>query len=418
MTIANSVNKSVVIGKQSAAGTIAATDLATAQTLRFLKCNQGEEIENYKSNEMRPDKQVGDVNLGPKDCNGSLSGELSPDTYSEFMSSLLRKAWAAAGTISGLTDVVAASTTGAAGTFTTTAGKFISTGKFKVGDVVRWTGFAGESATNNNSHNMLITALTETVMTVLCLDGEAVVADDAGDTVACAIVGKKTWVPQASHTEDWWTVEHRYGDLDVSEVFIDCKPSSASIKAQATGIPTIDINLLGLDVEMKSAGDSPYFTAALAITTTEQCQMGNAVILINGTVQTLATSLSIDITGNNKTLPAVISSNVKPGISDGRVEVTGTVTVYFESATIRDLFRAGTEVAIYAVFPVDDSATSDFIAFSMPRCKLTGAAKDGDQEIIQTIPFQAILDSTGDDGTTCTADTLATTISIQDSDVA
>ena len=198
MTIANSVNKKVVIGVQSAQGTICAVGLATAQTLRFLKFNQGEEFENYKAAEMRPDKQVGDVNLGPKDCNGSLSGELSPATYKYPLASLLRKAWAAVGSVSGLSDVVAVSTSGAAGTFTTTAGKFISVGKFKVGDVVRWTGFAGGSAVNNNNHNMLITALTETVMTVLCLDGEAVVADNAGDTVACAIVGKKCWIPATS----------------------------------------------------------------------------------------------------------------------------------------------------------------------------------------------------------------------------
>ena len=416
MTIANSVNKKVVIGKQSAQGTIAATDLATAQTLRFLKFNQGEEIENYKSAEMRPDKQVGDVNLGPKDCNGSLSGELSPATYKDFLASLLRKAWATAGTIGPISDVTAATTSGATGTFTTAAGKFIETGKFKVGDIVRWTGFAGGSATNNNNHNMMITALTETVMTVLCLDGEAVVNDASGDSVSCAIVGKKCWVPATSHTEDWWTVEQNYADLDLSEVFIDCKPSQASIKAQASGIPTIDINVLGLDVEMKSGASAPYFTAALGITTTEQCQMGNAVILVNGTVQTLATSISFEIKGNNKTLPAVISSQVKPGISDGVVEVTGTVTMYFESATIRDLFRAGTEVAIYAAFPISNSPTADFIAFSLPACKLTGATKDGDQEIVQTIPFQAKFNSAGDNGSTCTVNTLATTISVQDTD--
>jgi len=415
MTIANAVNKVVVIGKQTVQGTAAAGNLATAQTLRFLRFNQGEEFENYKSNEMRPDKQVGDVNLGPKDCNGSLSGELSPQTYKDFLASLLRKDWAAGASSGSLTDVVAATTTGAAGTFTTTAGDFINL-KFKVGDVVRWTGWT-TTGVNNNNHNMLITALTTKIMTVLCLDGQPVVNKAAGDSVTCAVVGKKCWIPATGHTEDWWTIEHCYSDLDISELFIDCKPSRASIKAQATGIPTIDIDILGLDMQPKTSADSPYFTAALGITTTEQCQMGNAVILVDGVVQTLANSISIDIVGNNKTMAPVIASQVKPGISDGRVEVTGTVTIYFESATIRDLFRAGTDVSIYAVFPVSNSPTADFIAISLPACVLTGATKEGDEEIIQTIPFQAKFNSAGDDGSTCTVSTLATTISIQDSAV-
>jgi hypothetical protein len=71
-------------------------------------------------------------------------------------------------------------------------------------------------------------------------------------------------------------------------------------------------------------------------------------------------------------------------------------------------------VSIYAVFPISDAADADFIAFQIPRAKLTGSSKDGDKEIIQTIPFQAIFNTAG---TAVTVNTLNTTMSIQDSEV-
>lgn len=418
MTIANAVNKKIIIGVQSAKGTVCAADLATAQTLRFMKFPQGQTNETYSSNEMRPDRQVGDVNLGPQEMPGSCNGELSPKTYKDFMAAVLRKPWTSGATSGALTSVEAATTSGAAGTFTRddVGGSFLTDG-FKVGDVVRWAGWSGGTATANDSHNMLITALTATIMTVLCLDGNPVVNDAAGDSVTCTVVGKKLWTPASGHTEDWLTIEHNYSDVDLSEVYYDCKIASMAIKAPASGIPTIDFNILGLQVNDLLAAASPYFSAALAITTTEAVLSGKAIVFFNGTQQVLATGIDVEVKGNNAVMAPVLGTNVKPGISDKRLEVTGNISVYFESATIRDLFKAGTEVAIYAVFPVSTAANADFIALSIPRAKLTGASKDGDAEIIQSIPFQAIFNSSGDDGVTCTKNSLATTMSIQDSSI-
>jgi hypothetical protein len=412
MTIANTVNKKVIIGVQSAKGTVCAADLATAQTLRFMKFPQGQTNETYSSNEMRPDQQVGDVNLGPQEMPGSCNGELSPKTYKDFMAAVLRKAWTAGVSmnVAATANVAAATTSGAAGTFTRddVGGSFITDG-FKVGDVVRWTGWDPGAA--NNAHNMLITALSATVMTVLALDGVPIVNEAKGGTVACSVVGKKCWTPTTGHTEDWMTIEHYFSDVDLSEVYYDCKVSSMAIKAPATGIPTIDFNILGLQVNDLLAGASPYFSAPLAITTTEVVLSGKAIVFFNGSRQVLATGIDFEAKGNNAVMAPVLGTNVKPGISDKRFEVTGNISVYFEDATVRDLFKAGTEVAIYAVFPVSNAANADFIAIQIPRAKLTGASKDGDAEIIQSIPFQAIFNSAGGS----TVNTEATTMSIQDS---
>ena len=68
------------------------------------------------------------------------------------------------------------------------------------------------------------------------------------------------------------------------------------------------------------------------------------------------------------------------------------------------------------MFTTANTATADFIAINMSRVKVGGASKDdGEKEIIQTLPFTALLDTAG--GTATTEDTLKTTISIQDSAV-
>lgn len=420
MTVANAINKRVVVGLQSAKGTIAAVDLATAQLMRYTKFSQNQTNESYSSNEMRPDRQLGDVNIGPQEVPGSMSGELSPETYKLPMAAVLRKAWAA-GEVSGPeSDITVAVTTGAGATFTSAATATFITDGLKVGDVVRFTGFVvtGTDARANNAHNFLITALTETVMTGLFLDGVPAIAKAETEAVTVTVAGKKLWMPASGHTENWFTVETNYSDVDLSEVAFDSKFSSMAVKAPATGIPTVDFNILGLQMTPELVGGSPYFTAALPITITEAVLSGKAVIVVAGTTQTLATGIDFDIAGNNSVMAPVLGTNIKPGISDGRLEVKGNLSVYFETAVLRDLFLAETDVAIYAVFPVSDEPDADFVAFSLPAAVLTGASKDGDKEVIQSFPFSAKFNGAGDDGATLTVNTLATTLSIQDSAVA
>lgn len=414
MTIANLVNKTVVIAQQAAKGTIAAVDAASAQSLRFIKFTQNQTNETYMSNEMRADQQVGDVNIGPQDGAGSCSGELEAGTYEMFEAAILRKDFVAGEASSGDTDITAAVTSGAAGTFTSAATATHITDDIKVGDVIRFTGFT-TTLVANNAHNFLITALTETVITGIMLDGVAVAAGAEAGSVTATVVGQKAWVPATAHLEEWFTIEHRYSDVDLSETFWDGKVSSMAVKIPASGIPTIDFNLLALQMTAQATGDSPYFTGPAAITTTEVVHSGKALILVSGIEQTLATGIDFEVVGNNAAMGAVVGTNIKPGISDGRVEVKGNLSIIFEDDTISGYYRAGTTVTISVVIPESDDADADFLAFHFPKVKLTGSAKDGDKEIVQSIPFMAYFNAAGDDGVTSTVSTLATTMSMQDS---
>ncbi len=414
MATASGIEKKLILAPQAAKGTCAVANLATAQYLRRVTSSLNLVKETYQSNEIRSDRQVGDFRHGVQSIEGSLAGELSPGTYNLLIAAILRKAWVAAPIGGPESDITAAVTTGASGTFTSAATATFLTDGLKVGDVIRWTGMTGAKA-SNNARNFLITALTQLVMTGTMLDGLPVVAGTGVDANTATGVGKKLWTPQTGHTEDWFSIEHNFSDVDLSEVFWDCKVNTMAVKLPASGLATIDFGMMGLNHTNYAAGNAPYFSAVLAAATGGVLAAVNGALYVQGTKIALLTGLDFDVAGNLSAEP-VVGSNVKPDIFDGRVVVKGNMSVFFEDATFRDYFENETEVSLNAVFTTDNTPTAGFLAFTMPRAKVGGASKDdGEKGIIQTMPFVALFNTNGgaDTGATAT-NALATTLSIQD----
>lgn len=410
MTIASGVAKKVVAAVQVAKGTQAAAGAASKIYLRRTTSTIDLSKETYQSNEMREDGQVADFRHGVKSVSGTLSSELAPGTQNLFIPGLLRKAWTAGSSSGALADVTAAVTTGAAGTFTTVAADFMTLG-FKIGDVVRWTGWLTTGAPNND-HNFMITALTATVMTGYMLDGVAVGPKAAGDSVTCTVVGKKCWTPTSAHTNDFFTIEHYYSDIDLSEVFIDCKVASMAIRLPPTGMATVENSIIGLNMIGYTSGTSPYFTSPAASGTGGVLAAINGALFVGGTMVALLTGMDFTINGNVVAADPVVGSNIKPDIFVGKLNVTGNMTVYFEDATFRDYFVNETEVSVCAAFTTSNLPAADIMAFTMSRVKVGGSSKDdGEKGLIQTMPFTALLNTAG----SATLANLATTLSIQDS---
>jgi len=410
MSIASGIEKKVILAPQATQGTVAVAGLATAQYMRRVTSDLNLTKETYQSNEIRPDRQVADFRHGVQSVEGTLNGELSPGTYDLFMAAILRKDF-----IAGVSDAANSNVASdAAGTLTRddALGSWLEDG-FKIGDVIRCTGF---TATANNGINLMITAVTDTVLTVLALNGSTLTTEAKGQAVTTTVTGKKTWTPLTGHTEDWFTMEHYFEDVDLSEVYYDIKPNSMNISLPATGLATIDTGIMGLNHNFLETGESPYFSAVLDASTQGIVAAVNGVITVEGTSIALITSLDFSIAANLTNEP-VVGSDVKPDLFDGKVVVTGNMSVYFEDATFRDYFKNETEVSIACAFTTSNDDDAEFISFSMPRVKVGGSSKDdGEKGIIQTMPFTALLDTNagGDTGVTAT-DTLSTTLSIQDS---
>jgi hypothetical protein len=405
MSVAQGINKQTVFKKQTALGSPASG--GSGQIIRRTSSVFQAPRDTYETNEIVSHQQSTGVGYGLKKPAGKIDGVLSAGTYAAFFQSLLRADFAATSAYNAGTDVTAAA---AGPQFVDASGGFLTAG-LKVGDVVRWTGFAGDGA-SNNSKNFLITALTATDMTGVMLNGDAVVADAAADDTTVTVVGKKSKVPLTSHTNDYYTFEEWYSDLTRSETFTDAKIAMADIGLPSTGNSTVSFDILALN---RVLGASQVLTSPTAETTTEVLTALSGVVYANGTVVSNCTGASLSITGNMQHGDATIGTNSALDVDRGRVSVSGQFTAMFDSVTLQALYDAETTLSLVLVLADSEEDDADFVTFTMGKIKLTGdAPDDGEKQIVRTYPFTAEI--CGEGGAALAWD--QTIITIQDSDAA
>lgn len=391
MTIASGIFKQLRFKKETTWGVAAGT--TGGQLLRRVTSDLDLLKSTYESNEMRSDFQVADMRHGIRSAAGTINGELSPGTYSEFFEAALRKLFAAGATTGVKTDI-----SFAANAINRGAGSFITDG-FKVGDVVRATG----SAANSNK-NCRITTLTALAMGV----DRTLTVEAVGPSVTVALPGKKTSVPLTGHTDDSFSIEHFFADLVQSELFTGCKPSQIDVDLPPTGMSTIAINVQGKGI---TPDTSEYFTTPSSETTSGLLTGVSGKLRVGTTDLAVVTGAKLSIQGNYSNAE-VVGSNEIAAVFPGRVRVSGEFTAYFEDVTLRDAFVNETELSLYLYLTTGSEDNADFVNIIMPRIKVGGAKKDdGEKGIIQTIPFTALLNISG--GSAVNSE--KTTISIQDS---
>lgn len=400
MAIAVGVKKLLVYKKETSWGVAAGA--ASANYLRRVTSDIDLSKDTYQSNEIASHQQMQDFRHGVRRVGGGIQAELSTLTYAPFFAALLRRDFTAGASFTASGGETITSTTS---TFVRSAGSWLTDG-FKVGDVVRWTTLADAA---NNGKNFRITALVALTMTV----AETVVANAVADsTCACSVVGKKTFIPTSGHTDDSFTIEHYYSDLDISEQFLGCKPASCAISLPPTGMATANFAFMGQDRVVSSAGSAPYFTSPSADTTTGVLAAINGSLRIGSTDMAIVTGLTLNIE-SALTGDPVVGANILPILAQGRVRVSGQATMYFQDTTFLEAFQNETETSMVVKLNQSGAEPQSFLNIVLPRLKFGGATKDdGEKALVQTLPFQALLNSTGGAGVSSEA----TTMSIQDSD--
>lgn len=389
MPNASGVAKLVAAKKETVWGVAPGT--GSAKYLRRVSSDLAINKAIYESNEIRSDYQDAVVAHGVRQAGGALDGELSPGSYQDFFAAALRRLFAAVTAVSGVTLTVAA---GAGNTWTITrsTGDWLTSG-IKIHSVVRIT--AGAVNALNLNKNVFIVALTATVMTVLVMNGSVLFAE--GPIASCTVThpGMKTYAPLTGHTDESFAIEHWFSDVAQSELFLGMKVQQIDVNLPPTGICTIKITFMGKDMTPNTVA---YFVTPTAASAVNVVSAVNGSMAINGSQIAMLTGLSFSIAGGMTGEP-VVGSNSLPEIFEGRVRVSGQATAFFQDATLRDAFLNETEVAIGAALANGGSANSEFLAFSFPRAKLNGSAKnDGERGLVQTIPFRALLGLTGGSG--------------------
>ena len=407
--IATGTFKTLAIKKQVDLNIVAPAGAGgSAQQLRRVTSTLDLAKANYTSAEILQSQQKRDMRHGVKSVAGSISGELSVGTYQLPFESVCRKTSVIGATTGAIATIVAVAigTTGA-GTFTRTGGSFLTDG-FKIGDVVRPEGFA-TTGIPNNTHNMIITALNAVVMTVQTLDKVAIGPKAAGDNVTIATIGKKAWMPETNQTRDYYTIEHWFGDIGQSELFVDQVFTGFTVNLPPTGMATVEFPVMGLDM---TTAQAQYFLAPASPSKTGILAAVNGLLLVQGSVAGVVTGLSIVTNGNYSVQGGVVGSNVDPDVYPGSIDVSGQITVLFENAVMRDRFLTEEESSLIGVFTASSAKDADFTTFVMSRVKYTGATKnDGTTGLTLTMPYTALENVNGG----AALANIQTTLSIQDS---
>lgn len=394
MPIAEDVSARVTF-KFYATGTIQANTLPDPATepgssggrvLRRTTAEVNLEKDTYRSEERRTDRQVVDFRHGAIRATVNLSGELSPATYFSFLEAAHRDTSVAALTLSDsqFTNVTSDQ---ANSRFEFGGGDPVAQG-LRVGDIIR---FQNLAATANNNRNFLITGFGGTQNRQVSVR-PAPVTDSTPDTsFTVTRPGRATLVPATNHVSRRVAVEVYHEDLDLARLATECRVGGYRIALPATGMATFQTNLLGRNVYVYTGANAPFFTSPTAETTTGICAAVNGTFLVGTTAIGIVTSLEVNYTTSPSSRP-VIGQNFVPEIFLGTAEVTGTVTAFFEDATLFDYFRNETEVGLLAQLNVNSENNSPAVTIYLPRVKFGGASipLEGNEGLVVTLPFQAL----------------------------
>jgi len=400
MAIAKGVNKRVTYRKEVTWGTPAGA--TGAKVLRRVTSNFNLTKETYESNEIRTDYQVADMRHGIRAVNGSLSGELSPGSYSDFFQAVVARDFTAVTAITGLSVTIAAS--GTLFTVTRSTGSWLSDG-VTVGNVLALTGAGLNIA--NQSNNILVVALTATIATVAVLSGTTLVAEGPIATVTATVRGKVTYAPLSGHTDDAVTIEEWYGDIAQSEVYVGNKVGSIAVTLPTSGLVTTEISFQGRDRSIK--GTSAYHTTPTAANNNGIFSSVAGAMVVNGVPVGLITSADFTIERGIEAAN-VVGQNVAADMFTGSIRVNGNFSTYFQDATFRDYFDNESTISLVLALSTGTDKAADVMTFTIPKIKVGSAEKaDAATGVIQSHSFVALLNSV------TTAGLPATTIAIQDS---
>lgn len=399
MAIAQGINKKVSWKRESSWGTLAG--VTGAQQIRRVTADFNLVKDTYSSNEIRTDYQVADMRHGSRSAEGSVNGELSPGSYSDFFAALLAREFTTGGSSTGLSLTVAAN--GAMWKVSRASGSWLTDG-FNVGNIVRITAGTGLDAANLNN-NMLVVTLSALDMNVQVLSGTNMVAG-SGTAAAVSVVGKETFVPQTGHTSVSYTVEQFYQDIGQSEVYTGMKVGGASVSLPATGLVTVDFKMQGKNLER--TGTTEYFTSPTAASTSGIFASVQGALVVNGQVGACVTSADFSI-DRAMEMAQCVGTNFASAVFNGRISATGNLSAYFMNSNFRDYFDQETNVSLVLALTTGSGKTADAISIVFPKVKLgSSTASDAELGITQSISWTALLNDVTSGGLE------ATTVMLQD----
>lgn len=173
---------------------------------------------------------------------------------------------------------------------------------------------------------------------------------------------------------------------DVYRTFTGCELDQLNLTINPNAIITGSVAVLGQD---ETAGTSAPGTFATASTARPFDSFSGTISEGGGSIA-VVTGLELAI-ANGLAARYVVGSDTTLQPSQGRINITGTVTAFFESVTLLNKFLNETESSLE--FSLTDGTNT--YTFEIPRIKYGDAdtPTNGDGPVTLSLPFQALYNT-------------------------
>ena len=204
-----------------------------------------------------------------------------------------------------------------------------------------------------------------------------------------------TWatnVLKVGVTPKFFSIEDYAADIDQARVFAGMSVSTMAISLAPNQMVTTTFGMVGKNMTMSATEKTQDAASGAA---PFDAYSGDISIGNVGGASAVAIVTALDFTLNNSYAPTfVIGDDSAPSLEYGNAEVEGTLTAYFEDATLINRFLNETETEIEV--SVDDPTAANAYTFQFPRVKINSAdvGVDGPTSRMITMSFVALYDTT------------------------
>ena len=363
--IARGANKTIAIAAESG---FAAQAPSPGQLMRRTQAVFNLLSQQLVSTALLDSRQIRNSFDGPRNVQGTLAGYLSPGTYHMLFEALLRGMWTPILEASGITDAVL-TIDGTSGVITVSgpADQFLSKIGLRVGDVFRWNGLSAGAAVDNGV-NLRIRGVTDNQITVVATPG---IVAFSGQTESLAVIGRKLVAPQSGQIDRSFSIEEWHSDIGESYLWLGCRMQQITVDIPATGYVTFQASLHGASLTKSS---SRVYTAPTAAPMNPLLTAVSGKVSYNGVDLAVITNLRLAIAADLVSAPSVGALYVQQIFAD-TLRVSGAFSALMASDGMTADFLASAEVQISILLTTSASNSADFIAITLPRVKLTAAAR-------------------------------------------
>lgn len=331
--------------------------------------------ERVQSAEIQPDRMLRVDRHGNRSVAGEIAVDLRKGDYDPFLESVFMSAFADSATVATLT---AAGSAGVATlTYATTTVPI-----FPIGSAITVAGMtpAGYNGT------WTVTACTATSVSFAS-------AATGAQTVAGTIRNRALKV---GTTPKSFTIEDAAEDIAQFRLFTGMTVDSMAVSIKPNAMIETTLSFVGKDMTIAGTSVDAVKTPTSANQPFDSYSgtIGLANAGAVGGLTSIGLITGIDFTISNSLAPTfVVGSASTPQLEFGMAVVEGTITAYFEDATLINRFINETTSA-FQVTVNDPSGASNY-TFHFPRVKFNGSSVpvDGMTSRIVSLPFVALYDA-------------------------